>query len=245
MASLAVARAHITVQEQIRAATVRAVAAIWKALPGHDDVNLDEWLTKVLPVVAIAQRSSVTATEAFLAHVLGRQPLGVNPADFIGAAARNGVDPAAVYRRPFVTVWSALAREVLLPEALRMGLTRAGTTAETDVQLTMRATLRGVGQADPSIAGYQRVLDGAACGFCAAAAAQTYATADLMPIHVRCGCGVDVITTAARPDFSPPGAAELPRTADGQPVAVREHGELGPVLVNADWAFTSERDLSH
>lgn len=241
--STLLAAAHIQAQQRIRDATAGAVASVWSGLPAYNEAQLDEWLTRVLPVIEAGQRTSVAATEAFLAHALRRAPIGMNPAEFVGAAVRAGTPPEDVYQRAFVTVWTALKAGDDLHAAIAAGLARATGTARTDVQLTMRATLRGVGEADDLILGYQRVPDGGACDFCLACADLRYRVSDLLPIHNRCGCGVDVITGRQRPRFSGLYANDIPTAVEGVSAAVRQHGELGPVLVNAAHTFTSQDDL--
>lgn len=162
-------------------------------LPGYDEEDVDQWLTAVLPILAAAQRAAIALTDAFLAQSVSRQPLGVDSEAIIGSL-RGGVSPEEVYRRPFVTVWTALKGGAPWEPAVQQGLLRATSTAQTDVQLAMRSTLREVGEIDPRISGYQRVPDGGACDLCLVASTQRYRTSQLMPIHNRCGCGVEVLT---------------------------------------------------
>jgi hypothetical protein len=218
----ALVAAHILAQARLRRATMHAAGFAWTALPSYQDNVVDDWVSNVSSVMAIAQDRAAALTEAFLARRLGRQPLGVNRALVTGPAVRGGVPLEEVHRRPFVTVWSALQAGTDWDDAVAKGLARVTSTAATDVQLSMRATLRSVGEQDDLILGYRRVPDGDACTFCQTVSGQRYHTSQLMPIHSHCGCGVDVITGAERPDFS--------GRLDNDRVAVREHGELGPVL---------------
>lgn len=296
------AQAHIAAQERLRTITSQAVGGIWTGLPGYDDANVDEWLSRVVPLVLAGQRASVSLTEAFIARAIGRHPLGVDPGGLIGPALRAGADPAEVYRRPFVTVWTALKAGQDWEAAVNAGLARATSTAATDVQLAMRGTLAEVGNADPAIHGYERVPDAGACDLCLIASTQRYHSGELMPIHNHCGCGVEVLTEASTRgiinrdryrDLKQRGviddmtqkrraprareraaanrtraervrselaaetdparrlrleerASRLDRQADAQDAIargvrpeVREHGELGPVLVNGDHDFTA------
>jgi hypothetical protein len=228
------AQTHITAQERLRALVEQGITVVWSELPGYDEEHVDQFIERAVPFVLAGQRQAVSLTEAFLARAVGRQPLGVER-EAVVAAVRPGVEPEQVYRRPFVTVWSALQAGKQWEVAAQEGLERATSTAATDVQMSMRQTLRDVGEADDLILGYQRVPDGGACHFCQLVAGQRYHTADLMPIHNRCGCGVDVITGEERPDFS--------GKLDNDQVTVREHGELGPVLVDPAHEFTSTADL--
>lgn len=182
-----------------------------------------------------SQRSSALLTNQFLARAVRGQPLPLPLAEVTGPAVRNGTEPATVYTRPFVTVWSDLKEGKEWEEAVKAGMERATSAVQTDVQLAMRSTLRVVGGKDDRILGYQRVPDGDACTFCKLIAGRRYLKENLLPVHPRCGCGVDVVTQADRAEFF--GALE--NDLDLPPeVAVREHGELGPVVVDARHRFT-------
>lgn len=232
----ALAEAHIAGQARLRTIAAAAAASAWNSLPGYDEEHVDQWLSTIVPLIAATQRQSVALTEAFIARSIRRQPLGISPDKILGEL-RGGIDPAEVYRRPFVTVWSALGNGKEWQAAVAAGLARTTATAATDVQLAMRDTLRVVGEADDLVVGYQRVPDGGACEFCQLVAGQRYRTDQLMPIHAHCGCGVDVITRANRRGFTGNADNDLSVTRGDVTAEVREHGELGPVLVNADHHF--------
>jgi hypothetical protein len=144
---------------------------------------------------------------------------------------RGGVDPQTVYRRPFVTVWSALGAGKLWQDAVAAGLNRATSTAAMDVQLASRAAFREVQAADDQIRGYTRVPDGGACAFCLEVAGAFVKSADAMPLHNRCGCSLE------------PVLSTQPTTPVPDGVAVHEHGELGPVLTDPAHDFTAGSDL--
>lgn len=233
----ALTTAHITAQQRLRALAARGVAAVWSSLPAHNSENLDEWLTRVLPLIAAAQRQSALITDAYLARAIERPPIGLDLAQVTGASTRNGTPPEDVYKRPFITVWTAIGNGKTVADASAQGLARATATAETDVQLAMRETLRYVGLADTRIVGYQRVPDAGACKFCRTVAGQRYRVEQLMPIHPNCGCGVKVITADQRPAFTGNPENDLNITRDGVHAVVREHGELGPVLLDGNQHF--------
>lgn len=236
--SLAAER-HITAQERLRTATQAAVLALWAGLASYDESEVPGWLAAVLPIVLGAQRQSASMTAAFLAASTGGLPVGADMAVVTGAAVRAGVEPAEVYRRPFVQVWSALAEETPYADAVAQGGQRARSTAGMDVQLSMRATLADVGARNPRILGYQRVPDAGACKLCKTIARQRYTVRQLMPLHNGCGCGVDVITPENRGNFTGRPENDLSVTSDdGVQAAVREHGELGPVLTDGAHEFT-------
>lgn len=232
MASPLAAR-HIAAETKLREGTARALARLWRALPGYDRKNVDEWLANVVPFVTEAQQLSISLTDAYLAARMRRQPVGVALGDL---ALR---DPAQTYERPFVAVWAALKQGRAFEQAVAAGLSHAAGAAATDVQRAMTGTLQTVGGADDLILGYQRVINPGACELCQAASTQRYKFDDLMPIHGGCGCGVDVIDATARSGFSGKYANDPVIERDGLTVAVREHDELGPVLTNAAHAFST------
>lgn len=233
------AEAHIVGQARLRASAEAAVTQAWRALPSYDEQNVPAFLARAVPAVQVAQRSSIALTAAFLARQAGGP---VPPADVaaILASTRSGTPLGEVYRRPFVTVWTALGRGTMWDDAVAAGLARATAAASFDVQAAMRSTLVDIGERTDRIVGYQRVPDAGACAFCQLVAGQRYTTADLMPVHNRCGCGVDVITTENRGDFfrgNPDNDLDLDPQAPR--VTVEEHGELGPLLVDAEHEFTA------
>lgn len=223
------ASGHIEAQARLRRIAEQAVTTIWSDLPGYDRVNVDQWLSQVLPVILSAQRTSVALTEAYLAQALERQPLGVIPDELIGAAARAGTPPETVYERPFVTLWSKLGEGMAFDLASATALARATSTAAMDVQLAMRATANAVQAADEAIYGYARVADPGACEFCSTIDGAYVKSADVFPLHNNCGCGLEPLTAPH------PRATKLPSG-----VAVHRHGELGAVLGAPDQHFTTE-----
>lgn len=222
--------AHIEAQRRLRQAVVRGVEGIWRGLPGYDRPNVDEWLSRVLPVVAAGQRQSALLTDAYLARSLERAPIGLNIERL--STVRGDTSPAEAYERPFITLWSSLSSGVAFTEAKSAALARAASMARWDVQATMRATAGAVQEADDGIFGFERVADASACAFCQEVDGAYVKSGDAMPLHNGCGCGLEPLTAPHRL------AAKLPSG-----VAVHQHGEMGPVLVSPDHDFTTESDL--
>ncbi len=237
----ATAEAHIEAQAQLRALTVRGVAVAWDQLPNYDEASVQPFLSVAVPLVLAAQRQSAALTVAYLASVIARPPADVDVSLLVGAAIRNGTPPETVYRRPFVQTWSALRDHKSWEQAVTVGRERATGAAAMDVQNTMRHTLRAVGEETDVILGYRRVPDGDACPFCILIAGRRYLTSDLMEVHPRCGCGVDVITEANRGDFTGKRANDLAIPAG---VAFHQHGELGPLVGSPDHNFAGPEVLA-
>lgn len=203
--------------------------------------------------VAFYQQMAQLAGEDFIAPE-------IKPSDFTTEALRNGAQSAEVYRRPFVNLYTALSEGKSMTEAIQMGANRISSIASTDVQLARRNAGFGSRSRNDRIVGYARTLTGAEnCGLCYVASTQRYTRGELMPIHPGCDCGempiwgtqdpgqvIDEVRLNAtheavenRFGFSDPGA----RAIDYRDIAIREHGELGPLLTVADQNFTGPSQL--
>lgn len=290
-------RSHIEAQRRLRATLTVVAETLWRGLGSYDEKDTPRWLEQIVPVAAAGQRTSVALTDAYVAQVMGREPLGIED-----VVIRNGAPMEEVYARPLKTVWMGLANGLPWQEAVDGGMARATSTIATDAQLAMRETVREIGTVDQGIFGWERVPDPGACKLCLIASTQRYHKADLLPIHDHCGCSVAPITdptvghvinkerytelkkageidkiTAQRrgPRAAQRAQANRERAeqarremrvetdparkqrlgdrverwesrakaqdaiAEGSQAAVAQHGELGPVLVDPEHAFTS------
>lgn len=246
----------------LRQAASDGVGQAWDNLGGYDEADVAAFLDSAVPLVVASQAQAANLTDAYLAVEAGRSPLGIDPAKVTGPALRAGIPPAEVYRRSFVEVWKALKDGTDWADAVAAGRARAAATAHTDVQLAMRGAAHEVMQRDRNIVGYRRVLTGRSCALCATASTQRYRREQLLPIHGNCDCSVAPIVGNRDPgrivnrqlvrDLKAAGGPEWWKDrgvtvegdqvlVDGKPLrtAVHEHGELGPVLANADHAFTA------
>lgn len=224
----------------LRAAVARAVAAAWDGLTDYRDDKVGQFVAQVVPVVEGGQARSVALTDAYLALRTARDPWGLTLA---GLDLRAGTPLTEVYRRPFVSTWTALSRGAAIVDAVSAGRSRASSSAEMDVALATRASAAEAMRRDGRVVGYRRVPSGGACDLCLLASQQQYSVEDLMPLHNRCGCTVEPIIGDSDPgavmDSALLGQLDAARAA-GTRAAVRQHGELGPVVVNARDAFTTD-----
>lgn len=238
--------AHIEAQRRLRERAAAAMSTVWRDLPSYNESDVPAFLSRAVPLTVAAQRTSVAITNAFVARRLGRQPAGIDTGAVLGSV-RNGTPPDEVYRRPFVTVWTALKDGARYEDAVNTGLARATSAASMDVQLAMRGTMQAVQDAETGIYGFQRVADGGACEFCLSVDGAYVKSADAMPLHDHCGCGLDPLTDVHKRAVALPDGTRI-REYRGGPlintpppdtVAVHEHDELGPVLANPDHHFTA------
>lgn len=141
-------------------------------------------------------------------------------------------------------------------------LRRLETMANTDMQLAKTRTFyRATNGTDGApIKMYRRVPGGDnPCELCELASDQVYFTDDLMPIHDNCGCDVEEETgegltahdiayhhLVSDDEQDDPKIVDLDEDSTGddrKQIAIRDHGELGPVLTWAHQDFTGPADL--
>lgn len=171
-------------------------------------------------------------------------------------SAVEAVPAAEVYGRIPDSVRFAMVARGKSPEQARLdGIRRALAVAETDLMLAERAQAhRFLTERKPrGVVGYRRVLHpelGSGrppCGLCVVASDRLYHVEDLMPIHARCRCSVAVVTADSDPgkSLNEDDLGAIYKAAGGNTarqlarvrVEYAEHGELGPILVNADQHF--------
>jgi len=230
-------RAHQAAKAALRGRVERFARLSWVGTRSLRDADVDALVARLVPVVQAGQLQAARLQNQYIAQV----------AALSGVAARGRVDAAAitgyrgvpaveVYRRPAVTVYTALAGGATFAAAKQRGLTRLLSIVNTDMQ---QASNR---QASASMVGsgfqyFRRVLGGAnPCDLCVIASTQRYTRGDLMPIHGgNCRCGVEPLPASeARSrviDRALLDATKERLNADPLDlIATNEHGELGPML---------------
>lgn len=169
-------------------------------------------------------------------------------------------DPREVYGRVADQARRQIVAESATQErASRKALVRVAAIAETDITLAVREQWRKSGGLIPGITGFRRILhpelsETGPCALCVVAADRVYKKQDLIPIHDRCVCEVLPVIGAMDPgiNLNADDLAALYGAAGGTGaiglhrvrVALTEHGELGPVLVNADQRFRGPADVA-
>jgi hypothetical protein len=229
---------------KVRSLTSRQVEHAWSSLGSYNRADVDRFLGRAVPQVQAGQRQAVHLTNAYMARFSKGKLATLDMDSLTGAGVRAGVDPAEVYARPFVNVWTALGKGVDYLAAVHAGLDRARSTAEMDVALSSRAASVAYAATDDRIVGFQRVPDGGACDFCSLVSGQRYHSDSLMPLHNRCGCTVEPLMGADRHLFTGKLENDVVH-GDGISVAVHEHGELGPLITNGADSFTGPDDFDN
>lgn len=253
---------YATVSTALRTRLLTFVIGAFKALPNYRDGDAAAFIEQVLPVVLGAQQQMGQLTDGYLAQVIADM-LGTAPAPAGVRLAEDlrGTPPSEVYRRPFVTVWTALSNGKDMTDAVTQGANRLANITSTDMQLARTHATRQALAGNPRFRYFRRVLRGSFnCALCVLASTQRYNKERLMPIHPGCDCGVRPIpgdqdpgqvidedllreahaAVAKGTGKSDPGG----RTPDYRSVIItREHGEIGPLLAVKRHDFTGPGDI--
>ena len=249
---------HQAALKQVRSRVDAYAVHTWRGLGSWRDDDIDRFVARVVPVVESGQRQTSRLTNAYLdsmARLAGmptppRAPLPLNP---------RGVALTEVYRRPAVTVYTALSEGLTLDDAVALGEQRVSALVAMDAQLAnVHAAFARLSN-DENIVGYERVLAGGeSCALCAIASTQVYHSGDLMPIHDHCECdvvpiygsrdAVDELNTERYMDMREQLTAQGVEYSGGgfkadRSIRIQAHGEYGPVLTWADQSFTGPGDI--
>ena len=249
---------------------ILTLVRLFLGLGSWRDADADEFIAQAVPLIQGGQRSLAALTAAFVAaqasEALGTTIAPPGVPDDEAIELRVGIDAEAVYRRPFATVYNALAKGKNLTTAVELGRARLEQIAEMDLQQTYARASRAAMQGLPSDARprfWRRVLTGLEnCALCTIASTQRYTVEDLNPIHPNCDCQVQGIfgrdpgqvierdlleqVHAAVEDLT--GQADRgARAPDYRQLMVQmtpQHGEVGTLLVRPRDRFTGPGDLA-
>ncbi len=170
-------------------------------------------------------------------------------------------DPLEVYNRPFKTVRLELSKGTEFQKAMRLGLERLLTLADTDAQLAKTKTSHELMRTKAGVQLYRRVPTGKSCDLCIIASQHYYKKKNLMPIHPHCDCIVlplykgmpqadayednyNARLEAAYEIVNSFGATPRKRRkAEALINEARSNTEYGPVITWADHKFTTEAEL--
>ena len=174
--------------------TIAQVQNNWAILDlaGYSEEALTFFLSQTNPLVAQMVDSVATLTSVFLAKRMGRDAAQLDS----DALRRPGVTLEQEYARPFVQARTVLAQGGSEEDARAAGLDRLDQLVETDAQRAKTV------QAQRSLVAaghtrYKRVTHSLKpCPLCLLASTKEYHISQLMPIHTRCRCSVDVINPA-------------------------------------------------
>lgn len=255
--------AQAAMRERVQSRLTRFVAELvagWADFYEPDAVG--ELTTTLLRLVEPAQARTATLTDAYLARVIselrGRAvpPVGVRVEP---DRLRGDVDRREVYDRVSAEYRYRRSQGATDEQARERAARRARVIVDADLMLAEREASRQVYTRTSGVTGYRRVIrpersESGTCGLCVAASDRKYSKRELMPIHDRCQCLTLPIVGAQDPgrSLNRDELDELYRQAGGTDRAalkrtrytVREHGELGPVLRDAEHEFTGPDEVA-
>lgn len=260
-------RAYEVQVHQLRLRVTNFAVRYWNSMGSWRDADIARLLATVAPQVQSGQQRIADLTDAYLTRVAQEQGFTVRGRPIRATTeALRGVDDEALYARPFATMHDTLSKGGTVTNAVSAGKDRLRSIVETNLQLAKthagRRAMRSGG-----VRMTERVLTGREnCALCVIASTQRYWASDLQPVHPGCDCNqrpwvgdpdqqiihpdrLDAIHAAVENQF---GATDRgARLIDGKNsisdyldlIAVREHGELGPVLTWREQHFTSASEI--
>jgi hypothetical protein len=229
----ALIRAYESANSQIRERVLAYALAVWGAASSFRDADVERIVAQIVPAVQAGQLQLAALTDAYVGRMASLAGVSYTASLDRSVVAYRGVAASEVYRRPAVSIYTALANGTAYTDAVGEGLNRLTSIVSTDLQQARnRQASRSVGSSGFQF--YRRVLSGKEdCDKCRIASTNRYRKADLMPIHPGCDCGVEPLVEF---DPEPDPRAET--------VVVNMHGELGPTLGWAGEHFTGPSDLN-
>lgn len=245
-ATLMTVAQFVTLRRMLSDRLTSVLTGMFRGLGSWRDPDSERFVEQAVPLVEGAQRALASVVSTYIADQATRATeRKVAPLAIPDSAVVNlrGVDPTAVYRRPFVTTYVALSRGDELTTAVDRGVTRLEQVVEGDMQQTHSNAARAAMQAlpeDVAATGWRRVPQGTrTCGLCIVASTKLYSVETLNPLHQGCDCAVEPVF-GSHPSVGPERKAAVKAALED--IAgdknyrnlrnlVVEHGELGPMLV--------------
>jgi len=228
------ANAHADTQVLIRDATASSVVEIWNNLPDHSDRGVELFIPAATALVDAGQRNAISLADGYFAQEMDRPAYGLD-ADRIIAMLRGSTDPEEVYRRGFVTLWTAFKNRTGTYEQVNPRVVQ-DIIARVKIDMLLAAThaAREVSMRDPRVYGLWRVSTGT-CDLCEDALAMATPQTGLMPVHPGCECAFEPITSKSVARSAARGA-NIQRALSI--TRIGKHGEYGPTLEDASFSGT-------
>lgn len=265
-ATAALVEAEGQTLETVATNLTNGLLSLWRAFRGwYDPAAVDRFGQDAADLVIAAQTVAGGLTEQHMRLQLSQLGAVLFPAGPVVDLPRDlrfGAMTADVYQRPvrtarYLTSLVAPPTQTPPPEALEVAAQRLTKTALADLQLA-RTTSAQQSMYATGIDTFRRIihpeLTGQVCGLCIVAADRIYKRQNLLPIHPGCKCTVLPIVGDQDPGralnradldklYAAAGGSTRAEDLRRTRIAVTEHGELGPVLVNADHSTRDRRDV--
>lgn len=240
---------HVEQRRAILTQLLRLILGLWSDFDRWDDEQVVKGMAARTAMLASSAISKTRrAQRSYLASVLA--DFGVDTRALptvIESYPRANTFPLEVYQRPADQyVWRRRNGGSLI-ESQEDFEKRLRAIAQADMAAAEREEAQRIYESIPQVIGHRRIIhperakSGFSCGLCVVAATQFYSTNELMPLHDGCNCDSAPVTKASDPGLAlnkddlreiyaaagDSSAGSLLNTR----VKVREHGELGQILV--------------
>jgi len=240
---------------------LRIVLAIFRRFDGwYSNSLVTEVAEQVASVVLSGSRGVAAVTDAYLSRVASEvieasvAPVGVELVEPLRLGVPSLVE---VYERVAKEYRYQVSTGVPDAAALDRAVDRAEAMVEMDMALAHREQSRKfmvVNEVD----GFRRIVrpelsKGGSCGLCIVASDRIYHQGELLPIHDRCNCEVLPIINSVDPGqslnsddlnalYAAAGGTTSGAALKNVRVTTYQHGELGPILVNAAHRVRTQDD---
>jgi hypothetical protein len=248
-------------RSSITLALLKALLGLWGGFNEWDNRDMvAAYAARSATLVDVALNKARRNARSFALQVLSdndASPARVDPQqDFY---PRDGTPSTEVYSRAarqYNYQRTQGKTEAEAREALNL---RLELQSEMDVAAAERDELNALWNMSSKTIGWRRIIHpeksmSGTCGLCVVAATRLYSMDDLRPLHDRCKCSELPVFKGSDPGLQlneddldeiyaaagSTGAADLKRTR----VAIREHSELGPVLVREGANFRDVREVN-
>lgn len=240
-------------------ALIRLLTALWRGVANpYDADEVDKFVRDAGAAVVRSRRYAAGVSDAYM-----RQVLQLMEVPHVGVPepvpdTPRGIPTSKEYVRPVKEYRRARLEGLDKLLADDRAIARAERLASMDIALAARDARASRLALAEDVIGWRRIIHpelsaepghapGPVCGLCLVASDRVYTKVNKQQLHDRCRCTILPVTRAQDPGASL-HASTLGRIykdaggTDRQALAktryrVEEHGELGPVLVNAEHAF--------
>lgn len=218
------------IQEEVKNYVVQK----WRDLPAHRSADMNFFIDDILPLVKAGQEHAIALTDAYMSHIMGGSPIGLD-SNAIISHIRPGTLPPEVIGRSFETVWSAI-ESIGYDNALAKGEARLASTVTMDIAMSAREAAKAYGLSSDRVAGFLRRLYPGCCSFCVDIDGAYVRSDDASPLHNNCRCTlvpVEVGSEESKREFTDLSPGSIIGNTE-----IQEHGELGPMITNKRDHFT-------
>lgn len=259
---IAQVEAYANSRELLTQNTIDSILKGMQSVDPYNDNDIIDFAKSAADVVRFSQGNMGILTEAFLRNVMTIQGVlpPVNQLVSLASDLRQGVELYQAYMRPFNQYRYIMSKYDDITQASSAMVQRAESLVDTDLNLASRQSVKDTLESTKQVTGYRRIVHpelsrGGSCGLCVIAADRTYNKSELMPIHDRCKCTVLPITKKSDPGLQLnaeqlqafyDAAGGSTEGADLKRVRAKTsfHGEIGPVLRDADQNFRGPQSVA-